>query len=37
MLTDLAVAHSSEIEAIEQRLAVMAQRMDCAEAWHWAN
>jgi hypothetical protein len=36
-LTELAISHSSEIEAIEQRLAVMAQRIDYAESRRWTN
>jgi hypothetical protein len=36
-LTALAVSHSSEIEAIEQRLALMAQRIDYAESRRWTN
>lgn len=36
-LTDLAIQNSSEIEAIDQRLAVMAQRIDYAESRRWTN
>jgi hypothetical protein len=36
-LTQLAIAHSSEIEAIDQQLALMAQRIDYAESRRWTN
>jgi hypothetical protein len=36
-LTEGAIAQSSEIEAIEQRLALMAQRLDQAQRRRWTN
>jgi hypothetical protein len=36
-LTELAIENSSEIEAIEQRLALTAQQFDYAEARSWTN
>ncbi|NEP15464.1 MAG: hypothetical protein F6J97_01010 [Leptolyngbya sp. SIO4C1] len=36
-MTELAIQNSSEIEAIEQRLALMQERIDYAEARRWTN